>query len=711
MRREIMDLHEMIVNQVMSNGMNEMISGSRRDGFRFRGSDVDTMFWFNDHRVIWNLKQTNMYKFGQRSLLLADPSNSPPGFTLLQLLTPPKYREINSACIRINDIFYVSSSMCRRVTYINNCPNTTEHGPCSRKHTHTNTDFDYAYCFACDFWPPSATSWINRCHSWPQRHVVHDVIRNGCHFVAIGHKLGNYRDTEWRISFSLAEKKLVCAMNHCQFLTYGLLKLFLQEAINSDCNENDKLLCSYHMKTAIFWLIQQNTMPFWRPNNLLDCFWVCFKLILKWTYEGVCPNFFIPQNNMFLGRINGGDQTSLFIKLYGLYEKGLESLLQIPSIKSTNIISLCNPTLSARMNEQIGTYEFDVELFHEVYCNGSNLCLFNAHHCIRYLDTLERLLHTPLTQFQVVMLQRHAAVIFQHAAFILHKNKNMNKLMYLTDKLSCRLLRLAAKFGCISDMLFIAMYYYKTLRYDKALAVIEMTKDKLAKPYVMYISEVDPERYSAAVEGLSWSKIMREVVAWDVTFYSSILWMNELKPEQQCSLMNKYPACNIPPFILLHMIEFLCLRYTDSVKSQTIVNNLQSNLFGTPVLVKSVKGAAIVEKFSIIANQTKERSNLLLCLTSWCFWIALNFLLIGLLEQQSVLRSGYSDIGIPLYVPLQTCRPTESTTISSLNDFQDLVHHNKRKQIHIHKRAMSSQILGICQQMTGNHQAALKSHQ
>ncbi|KAK3103486.1 hypothetical protein FSP39_019584 [Pinctada imbricata] len=36
---------------------------------------------------------------------------------------------------------------------------------------------------------------------------------------------------EWRMSFSLAEKRLVRFMNHTQFLTYGLLKLFLKEVM------------------------------------------------------------------------------------------------------------------------------------------------------------------------------------------------------------------------------------------------------------------------------------------------------------------------------------------------------------------------------------------------------------------------------------------------------------------------------------------------
>ena len=63
-----------------------------------------------------------------------------------------------------------------------------------------------------------------------------------------------------------AEQKLVYAMNHTQFLIYGLLKLFIKE-FNNGLREQEKLLCSYHMKTAMFWVIQQNTTHDWSPKK------------------------------------------------------------------------------------------------------------------------------------------------------------------------------------------------------------------------------------------------------------------------------------------------------------------------------------------------------------------------------------------------------------------------------------------------------------
>ena len=161
-------------------------------------------------------------------------------------------------------------------------------------------------------------------------------------------------------------------MNHCQFLTYGLLKKFFKEVINQQLDETNNLLCSYHMKTVVFWVIQQNAVPLWCPQNLLAAFWVCFKLLLKWVYEGVCPNFFIPQNNLFLSKVHGSAQRTLFQQLHGLYEKGLVCLLQSPSISSHITDVLYNPRLSICTDTDriMSECDIDLELFKEVFTNN-----------------------------------------------------------------------------------------------------------------------------------------------------------------------------------------------------------------------------------------------------------------------------------------------------------------------------------------------------
>ena len=66
-----------------------------------------------------------------------------------------------------------------------------------------------------------------------------------------------------------------------------------------------------------------------------------------------------------------------------------------------------------------------------------------------------------MSHYQIVMLQNLAATILQATAFTLHNrytDTGLNKQMYIADKMSCHMPKLAANFGCISDLVFKSMF-------------------------------------------------------------------------------------------------------------------------------------------------------------------------------------------------------------------------------------------------------------
>ncbi|XP_062606317.1 uncharacterized protein LOC134268135 [Saccostrea cucullata] len=582
MRRDVVDVTEILVNRVRSRlDYSIRVSGSQREGIRQMNSDIDIMYWQNNYRVIWDANQRWNFNYYGQTLVLADCSYCPPGHALLQLLTLPLMNtEILPACIKLHGTQYISSSKYRQFMCCAIIPNSVLHGPCSSGFlAEGGGEYDIAHSLPSDFWPPPAYPWIERCRSqsWPSPAVVDDIVRSGCHFVPIGPKLGYDTDHQWRISFSVAEYKLVCSLNHCQFLIYGLLKIFLKEVINKGLSEEDKLLSSYNMKTAVFWVAQQNTIPHWCPQNLLECFWVCFKCILKWVYEGVCPNFFIPQNNMFWGKVYGEAQKTLFFRLYSLYKTGIGSLLLSPSVQySLDIYYNPRHPVCTEEHSLCSETRFDLHLLDEIQkIDAPGIPDLSS--CVRYLSTTEQLIGLPLTKYHRVTLQRLLVVVLQKTAFMLHRKTNTgkNKTMYKVDKMSCYMLRLAAKFGYISDMSFIAMYYYKTFRYTEALTIIEMIKDKLAQPYVMYMFNVEAELYTEAVGGQSWSTKMRQAIARDIRLYTDVQYISELIPEQQVKDLHQRPDLILPLYPLLHMLEFLCCRHSDVTRAQTSLQELE----------------------------------------------------------------------------------------------------------------------------------------
>lgn len=138
-RRETIAIEEVLMTEIGVNGLSMMLSGSRREGFRLKGSDFDVMTWPNDIRVATDVSQSVHYDPFNTVLLLTDSSESPPGFTLLQLMIPTSAADLNRGFpffVKMHGRFYISSSspkkLAREIMRLLSYHNLTEHGPCNR---------------------------------------------------------------------------------------------------------------------------------------------------------------------------------------------------------------------------------------------------------------------------------------------------------------------------------------------------------------------------------------------------------------------------------------------------------------------------------------------------------------------------------------------------------------------------------------------------
>lgn len=265
MRREVVDIDELLYNKKLNR--RALVSGSFREGFRFKSSDKDFMTWKIMDKVITDLSQCVNYDLSKHSILLVEDIDTPPGFVRLELVSSPT-ETINLSAIRIDHIRYFSSSIYKNLLVNSGYRmfHPTIHGPCLQSFAEYE-EIDCAFCCHCIYWPRLTKNWTQRCilYNWPPKTVFGEILNNGCHLVPVGSKTSSGENPlEWRLSFSHAEQKLVYSMNHTQFLCYGLLKIFLTEIVNYD--KKEYLLCSYFIKTTIFWLIQVGHIS-WYPNN------------------------------------------------------------------------------------------------------------------------------------------------------------------------------------------------------------------------------------------------------------------------------------------------------------------------------------------------------------------------------------------------------------------------------------------------------------
>ena len=84
--------------------------------------------------------------------------------------------------------------------------------------------------------------------------------------------------------------------NSVQLKCYILLKIIKKELINPN---NPESLTSYHIKTCMLYMKEKTPAEFWRPENLLGCMLTALKVLSRWAKEGNCPDYFIPDENMF----------------------------------------------------------------------------------------------------------------------------------------------------------------------------------------------------------------------------------------------------------------------------------------------------------------------------------------------------------------------------------------------------------------------------
>ena len=368
-------------------------------------------------------------------------------------------------------------------------------------------------------------------------------------------------------------------MNHCQFLCYGLLKVFLKEIIDVDPN-NPSCLCSYFMKTILFWVIQCDRSLHWVPCNLLFCFWTCFKVLVSWVYKGECPNFFIPQNNMFRVKVVGQTQVSLFEQLYALYTRGIPCLLRSPTIGRILNMAILNGMLSFRTDETrlISDIMLDVCLYEEICL--VDVYVFNSEEGVRSIIALEQLNNSAITLFQTVTTQYLLSGLLKNFSYLLsNQTIATNKIWKYWDDKSLYMMKLAVKIGCVSQSMHLVIHYYRNCKYEMSLQCLQRAQDKMSKPYVIYGNNVNEDMYQRAMAGVSLSDRMRNCLICDINLHKEYFYIDELVPEQEVNKADSAGVLVIPPFVMLHMLFVLTHhRLGDTVRSQQSLQDLHTLL-------------------------------------------------------------------------------------------------------------------------------------
>ena len=297
-------------------------TGSKAEGLQLPGSDEDYM---HDINYVLSLKVVqsldNVPDTSSYSVFLMYTENVSPGFALLQHVNQNTINPIlYSLSQSINGLPHLSSDLLAQSfssQHTENGERYERHGPSLEYWTKfedkSESGRDNVPSIHCKFWPKEAAEWIDRLRNfnWPTSFDISSIIGFGCHLVPVGHPLSDIKSMEWRISFSLAERALVWSFNHVQMQCYALMKIILKEFIKVRCNPQNQVLCSYFIKTFLFWKYEATKLNFWRTDNLRECMKYLLSEFSQCIREGVLRHYFIPRFNLLSIKLTRAAQIEL----------------------------------------------------------------------------------------------------------------------------------------------------------------------------------------------------------------------------------------------------------------------------------------------------------------------------------------------------------------------------------------------------------------
>ena len=287
-------------------------SGSQAEGLSLPGSDQDYMFDIDDaFNVTVKQSQDDSHDASASNILHLCTDDVPPGFAMLRYdgqFQAPSLLFLWSKWI--NGVPYLSSSRFMQSFFVTATSEVSDtiyniqrpsFEQWNEYKDRSESGNDQVNSIHCRFWPRSAEEWPTRPRhfGWPTQRDVENIVSFGCHLVPVGHPLSTLKDIQWRISFSIAERTLVWSFNHTQIQCYAVMKIILKEFIKPRCSPQSNVLCSYFIKTFLFWMFETVDAKFWCSNNFRECINYLIVEFSKCIRSGELKHYFVPRFNLF----------------------------------------------------------------------------------------------------------------------------------------------------------------------------------------------------------------------------------------------------------------------------------------------------------------------------------------------------------------------------------------------------------------------------
>ncbi|XP_071168079.1 uncharacterized protein [Mytilus edulis] len=527
----------------------QITSGSKGEGLELKGSDLDSMILDTRFTVHESERDAVLQSIRSNKIpLVMNTEDTQPCFTHLLLhldflndyKIKPEFKQMfekSGPMIKFSNEQYKQCFILKMPLIKSEFGNLFKvHGPCI---SDAYELFDLAFCLKCDKWISHAQSWVSRPRStWPAPELITKITSCGVLLVPIGCKGSLKENLQWRISFSVAEKILIFSFNHTQLLCYALLKILFKEIVNKDENMKD-LVCSYFLKTLIFWISEESDSSKWTKDNIIPCFMSCLQRLMYCVEYSTLLHYFIPNNNMFYLRFNTENKEKMTNILQNLYKQGIHCFANSETLHEFTRLP-CG--INAPLTKQISI----IETIRSRISRLQPLLLLNSllHHC-----------RTVLSKGIFTLFLSHAHQFEKQAAKI--QRRPNNKHQYYKYKHDLSQLLIGTHSDAVSGWLMLASFYYVHKNYSAPLSIIDFVLRKFTdKQLFLYTPTCLIQNKESMINLMKEEKlhtVLKSITIKDLYFDVKSSF---IPPELHMDNINQ--EIKIIPLQFAHFLAFLC---------------------------------------------------------------------------------------------------------------------------------------------------------
>ncbi|CAC5389564.1 unnamed protein product [Mytilus coruscus] len=308
--------------------------------------------------------------------------------------------------------------------------------------------------------------------------------------------------------------------------------------------------CKSLPHNAIQWVYRHRKQ--WPPNVIIDA--IVRNGCISWIENCYCPNYFIPEQNMFQGKVNTSNNQILLSALDNIIGDGTSG--QISNVVSKGLASTMKSS---------STIQQDF-LFDKIFAQFGNPKKIS--HCYRGLVTITSLLHSESSEYVRYVCKRWKSKINQYmlqqlpCPVIGHNVENIRRRYH-------KHLQEAIKHDAVTGWLLYASFNYVIGQYNIAIQITDYvlskcTPDKVCQGLSFYLQR-QVNYYAKHVDTKS-IKLNDKLKLATISLVTYLQHSSVIPEELQLEIENH--IITVTPVVLCDCLKFLCYYHLRDISNR-----------------------------------------------------------------------------------------------------------------------------------------------